>query len=79
LQGGSKFLQSAEIILTEVSFFAQAYEPSIATLVSFLDERGFQLYDIASLDGRSSDNRLRQGDFVFVRVGSQLLQDASWQ
>jgi FkbM family methyltransferase len=78
LKGGTEFLRSAEAILTEVSFYAQAYEPPIAALVSFLDDNGFQLYDIASLAGRARDNRPRQGDFVFVREGSELLNDARW-
>jgi FkbM family methyltransferase len=79
LRGGTALLRSVEAILTEVSFFAQAYEPPVATLVSFLNESGFQLYDIASLSGRARDNRLKQGDFVFVRAGSQLLQDGQWE
>ena len=79
LRGGTTFLRSVEVILTEVSFFAQAYEPPIASLISFLNDSGFQLYEIASLAGRSRDNRLKQGDFVFVRVGSQLLQDGRWE
>ena len=79
LQGGTAFLRSAEAILTEVSFYAQAYEPPIAALVSFLNGNGFELYDIATLAGRARDNRPRQGDFVFVREGSQLLQDSRWE
>ena len=79
LKGGAMFLQATEVILTEVSFFAQAYEPPIAALVSFLNDKGFLLYDIASLSGRPRDNRLHQGDFVFVRTGSQLLEDGQWQ
>ncbi len=79
LRGGATFLRSVEVILTEVSFFAQAYEPPIASLISFLNDSGFQLYEIASLAGRSRDNRLKQGDFVFVRLGSQLLQDGRWE
>jgi hypothetical protein len=78
LQGGARLLKSVEAILAEVSFYAQAYEPPIATLVSFLSDNGFQLYDIASLSGRARDNRLHQGDFIFVRGGSQLLQDGRW-
>jgi FkbM family methyltransferase len=79
LRGAAVFLRAAEAILTEVSFFAQAYEPPIATIVSFLNDHGFVLYDIASLSGRSRDNRLHQGDFVFVRTGSQLLKDGQWE
>lgn len=78
LQAGVAFLRSAEAILTEVSFYAQAYEPPIAALVGFLNDNGFQLYDIASLAGRARDNRPRQGDFVFVREGSELLTDTGW-
>jgi len=73
LRGGTTLLRSVEAILTEVSFFAQAYEPSIAALVLFLDDNGFQLYDIAALGGRLRDNRLQQGDLIFVRADSRLL------
>ena len=78
LRGAPKLLQSIEVILTEVSFFAQAYEPSIVDLIAFLDAGGFQLYDVASLSGRRRDNRLIAGDFVFARKGSQLLEDGRW-
>jgi FkbM family methyltransferase len=78
LRGAPNLLPAIEIILTEVSFYAQAYEPRIIDLLSFLDVSGFELYDIASLAGRSRDNRLHQGDFVFARKGSQLLQDTRW-
>ena len=78
LRGGESILPRVEVILTEVSFFGQAYEPSILELATFLDARGFELYDIASLMGRSRDNRLCQGDFIFVRKDSQLAQDKRW-
>jgi FkbM family methyltransferase len=78
LRGGKAVLPRIEVILTEVSFFRQAYEPSISDLVNFLDERGFEFYDVASLSARARDNRLHQGDFVFVRRGSDLLADAAW-
>lgn len=79
LRGASKLLPSVEVILTEVSFFGQGYEPRIVDLISFLDARGFELYDIASLSGRTRDNRLRQGDFLFVRKDSPLLEDTKWE
>jgi hypothetical protein len=78
LRGGTRILRSVEVIVTEVSFFAQAYEPPIVDLLTFLDTNGFVLYDIASLSGRASDDRLKQGDFIFVRRGSSLLQDGQW-
>jgi FkbM family methyltransferase len=78
LRGAESLLPSVEVILTEVSFFSQAYEPSIVELLSFLNERDFELYDIASITGRSRDNRARQGDFILVRKGSVLASDRGW-
>jgi FkbM family methyltransferase len=78
LRGGEMVLPRIEVILTEVSFFRQAYEPSIVELATFLEAHDFELHDIASLMGRSRDNRLCQGDFIFVRKDSRLAQDNRW-
>jgi FkbM family methyltransferase len=78
LRGAVNFLKSVEVILTEVSFFSQDYEPSPAELISFLAGSGFALYDVAALHARFRDNRLRQGDLIFVRHGTPLLADPSW-
>jgi FkbM family methyltransferase len=79
LQGGLKLLRSIEAILTEVSFyFFQGHAPPFADLMAFLDANDFQLYDIASLSGRTRDNRLKEGDALFVRKGTPLLQDRGW-
>jgi len=78
LRGATRLLEVIEVILTEVSFFAQAYEPPIAQLIGFLDTHGFDLFDIASISSRRRDNRARQGDFVFVKRGSALLGDTRW-
>ena len=79
LRGAAVVLRAIEVVLVEVSFFAQAYEPPIPALMRFLDDKGFELFDIASLSGRTRDNRLRQGDFIFVRRGSVLLADGRWE
>ena len=78
LHGGAVALTSVEVILIEVSFYAQAYEPPVAILIAFLAERGFVLHDIASLVGRARDDRAHQADFLFVRIGSPLDADRSW-
>jgi hypothetical protein len=44
-----------------------------------MDENGFLLYDIAALAGRTRDNRLAQGDFVFARKDSALMEDGRWE
>ncbi|NBB23587.1 FkbM family methyltransferase [Porphyrobacter sp. SLTP] len=78
LRGASALLESFEVILTEVSFYAQAYEPSISDIVALLAAKGFELYDIATLYARPRDDRPRQGDFIFVRTGSSLASDKAW-
>jgi FkbM family methyltransferase len=78
LKGADGILDRIEVILCEVSFYAQAYEPSIEALVHFLDERDFSLYDIAALAARRRDNRARQGDFLFARRDSPLMSDTAW-
>jgi FkbM family methyltransferase len=78
LEGAPAVLRVVEVILTEVSFFAQSYEPSPAALIAFLDAAGFELYDIASLSGRRRDDRLKQGDLLFVRRDSPFVADRNW-
>jgi FkbM family methyltransferase len=78
LRGAIETLRNIDVILTEVSFYAQAYEPSIAELVQFFDAHNFELYDIAAIAGRSRDNRAHQGDFIFAKKGSQLVSDRRW-
>lgn len=78
LKGADTILDRIEVILSEVSFYAQAYEPSIEALMRYLDERGFALYDIAALAARRRDNRAHQGDFLFVRRDSPLMADTAW-
>lgn len=78
LRGAEGILDRIEVALIEVSFFVQAYEPSVETLVRFLDDRGFALHDIAALAARGRDNRAHQGDFLFVRRDSALASDTAW-
>ena len=78
LHGAVAALAAIEVILIEVSFYAQAYEPPVATLIAFLSDHGFVLHDIASLMGRERDDRAHQADFLFVRDGSPLDADRSW-
>jgi FkbM family methyltransferase len=78
LKGAIGTLSRIEVVLIEVSFFRQGYEPSIAELVHFMDESGLDLHDIASLSARRRDNRAHQSDFVFVNRTSPLVADTVW-
>lgn len=78
LSGAKQLLQLTDVVLTEASFFAQAYEPPISRLVAFLTSAGFELHDIASISHRPRDNRAKQADLLFVRRDSLLDRDRSW-
>ncbi|PYR72998.1 MAG: hypothetical protein DMF87_26865 [Acidobacteria bacterium] len=51
---------------------------TLTGLVNWMHDAGFDLYDFAALVARRRDNRLRGGDVIFVRRGSPLLADVSW-
>lgn len=78
LRGASKLIINIEAILIEVSFFRQSYEPPVHSISEFMDLAGFDLYDVAALSSRRRDDRLKQGDLMFVRKGSSLHVDTSW-
>lgn len=78
LAGSGAILAVTDVVLTEASFYAQAYEPSISCLVGFLASAGFELHDVASIGHRPRDNRARQADLLFVRRDSLLDLDRAW-
>jgi FkbM family methyltransferase len=83
LAGAEVTLKRAAVVITEVSFFPIGVDqgraaPSFADYFSFFHGAGFTLYDIAALGGRSRDERLVQGDCVFVRNEHLLLRDTRW-
>jgi FkbM family methyltransferase len=79
LRGATRLLRSTDLVLTEVSFFVQMADPTIAEIVRFCDEAGFDLYDVVAIAGRRRDDRARQADFVFVRRNTALWADRSWE
>ncbi len=79
LEGALDLLPRVEMIVTEVTFLRWEGLPTRADLERFLDVRGFDLFDVASLSGRGSDGRLRQADFVYVRRGTPLHNRNGWE
>ena len=79
LAGARRILEHVEVVLAEFSFFGQLGEAPVGGLVRFMDEAGFDLFDIASIAGRHRDGRARHGDFVFVRRNTPLWADRSWE
>jgi len=78
LRGAERLLPAIEFILCEVTFIEFDETPRIAELVRFLDERGFGLFDVAALAGRPRDNRLTQGDLIFINRRSPIAADKAW-
>jgi FkbM family methyltransferase len=81
LEGASAVLAKTEVIVAEFWMFRLFNEPMpiLPDLMATLDVHGFAFYDVASLRGRPRDNRLESGDAVFVRRGSALVADSSWE
>lgn len=80
LHGAEKLLEVVEVILAEVQFFEIEHNglPTFSDLVVYLRDRHFDLHDIACLASRRRDGRLRMGDVLFVRRGSELAADVGW-
>jgi hypothetical protein len=81
LAGSQRLLSRVDTIVSEVQFYDidRAGNPVFAEYVAALDRLGFLLYDIAGLSERRRDGRLTVGDAVFVRRGSALAADNSWE
>lgn len=80
LRGAVGLLGRVEVVVSEVRFFDVngGGRPVFGEVMAYLESRGFALFDFASLGGRRRDQRLRVGDAVFIRRGSQLVDDVRW-
>jgi FkbM family methyltransferase len=79
LKGGDKTLASAQFVLLEVSFLDIYVNcPLAADVISYMNNKGFVIYDICTLMKRPLDKTLYQADFLFVRSGSDFRKDKRW-
>ena len=80
MKGGLQTIDSAEFIMLEVSFL-DIYKqcPLAHKIISFMDERGFVIYDICSIMKRPLDNALYQADFLFAKKQSRFREDKRWE
>jgi FkbM family methyltransferase len=82
LRGAESLLSrgNVEVLLMEVSLIEiNEGAPLAADVLSFMDERGYQLYDICSFFRRPLDDALWQIDSIFVRKDSDLVASNRWQ
>jgi FkbM family methyltransferase len=79
LKGAVNALAHAEVCLLEVSFLNLGDDPPLLNeVVSFMDNRNFQAYDISHFIRRPFDKALFQIDMFFVKKNSSLVMDTRW-
>lgn len=79
LKGASKCLAGATVCLLEISLLSIGDDmPLLAEMVSFMDERNYQAYDISQFIRRPYDKALFQMDVFFVKKDSWLANEKRW-
>jgi hypothetical protein len=79
LLGGRKALESAEVVEMEVSLLPFKKDlPLMDEVVSFMSSRGFRVFDCFGIFGRPLDGMPVQGECLFVKKNSKLLNDYRW-
>jgi FkbM family methyltransferase len=72
LKGAAKTLERSEIVQLETALLPyNEGAPSAAEVISFMDKKGFAIFDIAGFI-RQKDTHLIQIDLIFARKDSQL-------
>lgn len=80
LKGASKTLETAEVVLMEVSLIEiNKGAPLINEVMQFMSSRDFQCYDICSMVRRPLDKALWQTDLIFVKNNSQLISSKKYE
>jgi FkbM family methyltransferase len=73
LEGGKRTLEDTEFLIAEISVMRrQSGEPSFAEKIGFLDDCGFELFDIPSIAQTNDNGQLIYLDAAFVKKGSYL-------
>ncbi len=79
LKGAKSCLAHATVCLLEISLLNLGDDsPLLAEMIAFMDQNGFQAYDISQMMRRPFDNALYQVDVFFVKKDSRLIADKTW-
>jgi len=78
LRGAEKALESCVFCLLEVSLLNLGNEPPLIEVMNYMDEHGFQLYDISQFMRRPYDKALYQSDFLFIRKSASFISQKRW-
>lgn len=79
LSGAKKVLELSDFILLELQFFR--FSPEMILLhesIAWMDEQGFQPYEIVDVLRRPLDNAMGQCDILFIRKNHWLLKNQNW-
>lgn len=81
LEGARLLLGVVEVVIAEAQVYPinENGRPVFRDLVTYMGRVGFELYDIAAMNGRRRDGRLRMLDATFVRADSSLARDRTWE
>jgi FkbM family methyltransferase len=78
LRGAEKVLKDCIFCLLEVSLLSLGNEPPLIEVMNYMDENGFQLYDISQFMRRPYDKALYQSDFLFIKKNSTFISHKRW-
>lgn len=79
LKGAEKCLGNAAVCILEISLLNLGDNtPLLVDMIGFMDQKGFQAYDISQFMRRPFDKALYQVDMFFVKKESWLIADKTW-
>jgi len=79
LAGAESLFGRTELFILETSLFPfMPGQPITREVISFLAERGYELYDIPAYLRRPSDGALGQVDMAFVKANGRFRASATW-
>lgn len=79
LKGGGDVLQAAEFCLLEVTLLdLGGGGPLLVEVVNYMQQQGFQAYDISQFIRRPYDKALWQLDMLFAKKDSKFVTDKRW-
>lgn len=79
LAGGASLFGRTEVFIIETSLFRfLPRQPISREVVSFMSDRGYELYDITEFLRRPVDGALGQVDLAFVRADGRFRANAGW-
>jgi FkbM family methyltransferase len=79
LKGAKSALSTSEFCLLECTALnIGGAEPMLIEVLNFMDEKGFQLYDISQIMRRPFDNAMYQLDVLFIRKKSSFISKKIW-